>query len=915
MRNGTGGPPKQLLPSMVAGRVPPHDLDAEAAVLSAILLSREALDKVLEILRPEHFYSDANGRIFEAARELALAHIPIDIVSVASWLRDRERLAQVGGPSYLAQLADATPAVAHVGAHAMVVYEKWRLRQLIATCQKVAAEGYGDVGVVQDFIDGAEQAVYEIARTGSRTSVEPLNVVLRSAFEQITKAAERGDRITGYSTGYDKLDAKTAGLHPGDLAIVAARPGMGKTAWVCNVAVNVASPRHITHGTEHGESIEVVEPGYGVVIFSLEMPREQLGTRMVCSEGRVDLGRLRQGHLQPDDWRRLTEGASYLSSLPIWIDDTPAIGLLELRAKVRRIQAEFDREPAPAEPARGKDAQHGRKIGLVVVDYLQLMKGRDNVNSREQEISEISRGLKQLAKELKLPVVALSQLNRAVETRTKTDKRPQLSDLRECLVGSTRLFDPSTGALVALRDGPVRAVGLGPSLRLARSPIARSWSTGVKPVYLLTTASGREIRCTLNHPLRTFRGWTPLGKIKPGDRIAVPRLLPAPQHPTNRLSHEELRLLAYLISDGHYGKHRSVGYVKADRALVADVCAIARNRFGIRARPHLCAGKSSQVELTVPRCGPHGNPLINWLRGLHIHGQLGHDKRFPQAVWTCDNARLAIFLGALWAGDGSVVPRKGGRWVLKFPSTSMGLLDDIGWALLRLGIVASRGTRGRNSKSTRDIATISISDADQIARFARLVPIPGNKGRKLQRAAAACQEIGRNARLDRFPLEITSMVRERARTKGFSWARLGYRCQKKKMCRADLERVARVLEDEDLLALATSDVLWDEVVSVRSDGKEEMFDLRAPATANVVADGIFAHNSGALEQDADLIIFIYRDEYYNAETTNAKGIAELIVAKQRNGPTGKVMTRFTASCTRFDNLAAGDYPEMEDDQP
>jgi replicative DNA helicase len=419
------------MPAMVAGRVPPHDLDAEAAVLSAILLTREALDKVLEILRPEHFYSDANGRIFEAVRELALVHIPVDIVSVASWLRDRERLAMVGGPSYLGQLADATPAVAHVGAHAMVVYEKWRLRQLIATCQKVAAEGYGDVGVVQDFIDGAEQSVYEIARTGSRASVEPLGAVLRAAFQQITEAAERGDRITGYSTGYDKLDAKTAGLHPGDLAIVAARPGMGKTAFVCNIAVNIASPRHFTHAPEQGPPIELVEPGYGVVIFSLEMPREQLAKRMVCSEGRVDLGRLRQGHLQPEDWRRLTEGASYLSSLPIWIDDTPAIGLLELRAKVRRIQAEFNREPEPADPARGREAQHGRKVGLVVVDYLQLMKGREGVQSREQEISELSRGLKQLAKELKLPVVALSQLNRAVETRTKTEKRPQLSDLRE----------------------------------------------------------------------------------------------------------------------------------------------------------------------------------------------------------------------------------------------------------------------------------------------------------------------------------------------------------------------------------------------------------------------------------------------------------------------------------------------------
>jgi replicative DNA helicase len=417
--------PKRLEPAIIAGRVPPHDLDAEAAVLSAILLSRDALDRVLEILKPDHFYSEANGRIFMAAQELATKGTPIDIMTVASWLRDREWLAQIGGPSYLAQISDATPAVGHVGAHASVVYEKWRVRQLIATCQRVAAEGYGDIGVTQEFIDGAEQAIYELARTAQSNSVQPLSQVLKAAFEQITAAAERGDRITGISTGYEKLDAKTAGLHDGDLMIVAARPGMGKTSFVLNLGVNVASPRSVSQPGpgENGHGAERFEPGYGVCVFSLEMPREQLATRLVCSEGRVDLGKLRQGFLQPDDWRRLTEAASYLSSLPIWIDDSPALGILELRAKVRRIQAEYNRPATATSPER--------RVGLVVVDYLQLMKGRDGVNSREQEISEISRGMKQLAKELRVPVIALSQLNRAVETRTTKDKRPQLSDLRE----------------------------------------------------------------------------------------------------------------------------------------------------------------------------------------------------------------------------------------------------------------------------------------------------------------------------------------------------------------------------------------------------------------------------------------------------------------------------------------------------
>jgi len=418
---------EKVEPPIIAGRVPPHDLDAEAAVLSAVMLERDALDRVLEILETQHFYSEANGLIYAATQQLALTGTPIDIVSVASYLRDREQLPRVGGAAYLAQVADATPAVAHVDAHARTVREKWRVRQLIASCQRIAAEGYGDVGVVQEFIDGAEQAVYELARTQEGSNTVRINDVLKVAFEAINKAAERGDRITGVSTGYDKLDAKLAGLHDGDLTIIAARPGMGKTAFVLNLAVNVASPRSVSSpgpsDDGYGASTERQEPGYGVAVFSLEMPREQLATRMVCSEGRVDLGKLRQGFLQPDDWRRLTEGASYLSALPIWIDDSPALGLLELRAKVRRIQAEYNRP--------GVDGGEGQRMGLVVIDYLQLMSGRVGAQSREQEISEISRGLKRLAKELRVPVIALSQLNRGVETRAGKDKRPMLSDLRE----------------------------------------------------------------------------------------------------------------------------------------------------------------------------------------------------------------------------------------------------------------------------------------------------------------------------------------------------------------------------------------------------------------------------------------------------------------------------------------------------
>ncbi|GAC1551005.1 MAG: replicative DNA helicase [Polyangiales bacterium] len=401
----------------LGGRVPPHNGEAEAAVLSTVLCDGSALDS-LDFLAAEHFYGDANKRIFEAALELHKRGQPVDIQTVGAWLKDRERLQAIGGISYLAQLVDATPAVAHVAAHGKIVKEKARIRRLIETCQLVAASGYGDYGEAQEFIDSAEQAIYDIARTPERSTVFQMYDVVRGAFEQLQSALERGKLITGVPSGFHDLDEKTSGMHEGELIIVAARPGMGKTSYVLNIAATVAAaPQLQAPGEEVGS-----DPRYGVMFFSLEMPKEQLANRMMCSEGRVNLSDLRRGQVGGEKWDRLVESANHLSQLPIWIDDSSALSVLELRAKVRRQQHEYDKV------VDGKVVQ---KIGLVVVDYLQLMRGRENVQSREQEISEISRGLKALAKELRVPVIALSQLNRAVETRSAKDKRPQLSDLRE----------------------------------------------------------------------------------------------------------------------------------------------------------------------------------------------------------------------------------------------------------------------------------------------------------------------------------------------------------------------------------------------------------------------------------------------------------------------------------------------------
>ena len=410
----------------VAGRVPPHNNDAEAAVLSSILTEAKSFDIVAEILpNGEPFYADANRRIYDTAMELHREGAPVDIQTVAEVLRRTNRLQAIGGLAYLARLVDATPAVAHVDAHAKIVLDTFRIRQLIETCQMVAAEGYGDYGNAQQFIDSAEQRIYTLARTKEQKTLTLAYDAIKTSFQRYEEAAARGRRITGVPTGFYELDSLTSGMHDGELIIVAARPGMGKTAYVMNMAINVVSPQMIQQ--EDGEVMPDPDAEtFGAIVFSLEMPTHQLTDRVLCSEGRVQLKSYRAGMVQGEPWDRLVESANRVSQLPIWFDDTSSLSVLEIRSRVRRIQAEYNR------PDPNKEGRYQRRVGLVVIDYIQLMGSNagSRAGNREQEISEISRGLKGLAKELHVPVVALSQLNRAVETRGK-DKRPQLSDLRE----------------------------------------------------------------------------------------------------------------------------------------------------------------------------------------------------------------------------------------------------------------------------------------------------------------------------------------------------------------------------------------------------------------------------------------------------------------------------------------------------
>jgi replicative DNA helicase len=382
-------------------RVLPHNLDAEASILGGILLRNDVLTQ-LDTLEVEDFYDHKHKVVFQAVRNLEASARPIDIVTLENEIAKAGKLEAIGGVAFLGELTLRVPTTDNVVAYAEIVTDKHQARKLMLAAGEISEKGYEDGLEVRDYLDDAEAKIFEVTQRRDKTGPEPIKSLVKQVFKSLDERFKAEGGITGVPTGFTDLDVKTAGLQPTELVILAARPAMGKTSFAMSLAQNAATG----------------DGGWPCLVFSLEMSSTQLAERMLCSEARVDSSALRRGQLQRQDMTNLTYAAGTLSKAPILIDDTPALSLRELRARARRFRS-------------NKELFGARKFGLIVIDYLQLMRGSPQAAkaSREQEISEISRGLKALAKELHCPVLALSQLNRSLEQRT--DKRPQLSDLRE----------------------------------------------------------------------------------------------------------------------------------------------------------------------------------------------------------------------------------------------------------------------------------------------------------------------------------------------------------------------------------------------------------------------------------------------------------------------------------------------------
>ncbi|MEG4419885.1 replicative DNA helicase [Microcoleus sp. LAD1_D5] len=861
----------------------PTNIEAEEAILGGILIDPEAISRIAELLRPEFFAITAHQVIYRSALGLFLQGQPTDLMTVTTALTDRNQLEQVGGLTKLAQLVDRTVSAVNIDQYAVLVEDKYQRRKLIEAGNNIVQLGYETAVPLETVLDRAEQEIFSITQERPQQDLVSIGETLNQTFQDLENRNE-GLTLPGIPCGFYDLDAMTGGFQRSDLIIVAARPAMGKTAFCTNIA------HHIAAGQQK----------LPVAVFSLEMSKEQLVQRILSSEAKIESNRLRSGRISQNEWEPISTAIGNLSELPLFIDDTPNITVTEIRSKVRRLQAE-----------------QGGTLGLVLLDYLQLMEGTSD--NRVQELSRITRSLKGLARELNVPIIALSQLSRGVEART--NKRPMMSDLREsgCLTGDSLVMLADTGVRVPIRElvgksgFTVWALNEA-SMQLEKAVVSNAFATGVKPVLRLQTRLGRAIRATGNHKFLTIQGWRRLDELKIGDRIALPRYISSSF--IQSMDNAQIALLGHMIGDGCTLPRHVIQYTTREEDLANTVANLAIEVFGERIIPRICKERDwYQVYLPAAYHLTHNvrNPVTEWLDALGVFGLRSHQKFVPNQIFEQPQEAIALFLRHLWCTDGCI---KTGRGKCHYPSvyyasSSEKLARDVQSLLLRLGINARLFLSPQPGKG-RDQHQVWVTGRPDLDKFIHLIGAVGNyKQQALTEIAEYIEIRSSNTNRDVIPRDVWKMyavpaMQQFGLTTRQMQAQLGNlycgtTLYKHNLGRERAFRLATIVKSDELALLSKSDIYWDEIASIEVDGEAEVYDLTVPALHNFVANDIIVHNS--IEQDADLVIMLYRDEYYNPDSPD-RGIAEVIITKHRNGPTGIIKLLFDAQFTCFRNLAS-----------
>ncbi|MEH2011850.1 replicative DNA helicase [Nostoc sp.] len=861
-------------------RLPPQNIEAEEAILGGILLDPEAISRVSDRLLPEAFYISAHKDIYQAAVRLHAQGKPTDLLSVTSWLTDHELLARIGGRNKLATLVDRTVSAVNIDALAGLVMEKYLRRQLIKAGNEIVHLGYETETELPTVLDQAEQKVFGVTQERPQSGLVHISDTLINNFQDI-EDRNQGIALPGIPCGFYDLDAMTSGFQRSDLIIVAGRPSMGKTAFCLNLAHNIAASYKLP-----------------VAVFSLEMSKEQLTQRLLASEAQIESTYLRTGRLSQTQWEPLSRAIGILSEMPIYIDDTPNITVTQMRSQARRLQAEL-----------------GTELGLIVIDYLQLMEGAGD--NRVQELSKITRQLKGLARELSVPVIALSQLSRGVEART--NKRPMLSDLREsgCLAGDTLVTLSDSGLQVAIKELAGKS-GFAiwalneATMQLEKAIVSNAFSTGIKPLFTLTTRLGRKIRATGNHKFLTINGWKRLDELTPKQHLCLPRHLPSPGKQT--MTYAEVALLGHLIGDGCTLPRHAIQYTTREIDLAQNVAFLATEVFEDSIVPRISPERGwYQVYLSAAQNLTHRvrNPIAKWLDSLGVFGLRSYEKFVPQELFSQPQESIGCFLRHLWSTDGCIklLAGKNLRPIAYYATSSQRLAFDIQTLLLRLGINATLRIVPQVGKGRNQYHVIITGKPDLQLFIIHVGAVGEYKLRSLQDIFQHLENSIHNPNRDIIPkdvwkIEVVPAMQAIGFTTRILQASIGVSFCGSTLYKVNLSReralkVGNIVQSSKLVTLAKSDIYWDEILSIEYSGEEEVFDLTVPGLHNFVANNIIVHNS--IEQDADLVIMLYRDEYYSPDTPD-RGIAEVIIAKHRNGPTGTAKLLFNPQFTKFQNL-------------
>jgi replicative DNA helicase len=1041
-------------------RTPPHDVAAEQCVLGGMLLSKDAISDVIEVIRPTDHYRPAHQLIHEAVLDLYGRGEPADAITVANELTRRGEIARVGGGPYLHTLIASVPTAANAGYYARIVRERAILRRLVEAGTRIVQFGYAGEADADDLVDRAQAEVFAVTDRRAGEDYHSLSEIMPGALDEIEAIGSRNGVLTGVPTGFSDLDSLTNGLHPGQMVVIAARPAIGKAlaldtplptsaGWTTMGDVQVGDhligadgkPTRVVAATEvmHGRpcyevefddgeviiadenhqwvtwnarALEFVEPsglappqvvttgeiartlrrdvalhrsnhaialtacvqpsvlayattagrgdsgspdlrqarwryiadvraaasrpvrcvqvdsrdhlylagrgmipthnstlaldfaraaaiqnGMPTVLFSLEMGRNEITMRLLSAEARVPLSTMRTGQMNDDDWARLARRMSEVADAPLFIDDSPNMSMMEIRAKCRRLKQRND-------------------LKFVLIDYLQLMSSPRRVENRQQEVSEMSRSLKLLAKELDVPVVALSQLNRGPEQRT--DKKPLLSDLREsgCLTADTRILRADTGYEVTLGDllasgeQNVPVWSLDERMRLVPRTMTHAFPSGIKEVFRVRLTSGREVQATSNHPFLTLDGWRPLSDLTARSRVAVSRYVPAPIQ-AEEMPEPELVMLAHLLGDGSFVRNQPIRYASKDEQNLAAVAEAARY-FGITAvRDDYEATRCTSLRLPAPYRLARGrrNPIAAWLDSMGLFGLRSHEKFIPPHIFSLPQNQLALFLRHLWATDGSVTVGKSGAVRVYYGTTSERLVRQLQMLLLRFGITARLHAVGNVYGHPQ--WTVDVKGVKDQRRFLDEIGVHGERGLTAIETQERLDEMTAAGRFDTIPSgvweRVGQIMRERSISLHGMQVAIGTSSRgdlNANICptRSRIERIAKILDDAELEILATNDLFWDTIASIESIGHKPVYDATVLGTHNFVANGISVHNS--IEQDSDVVILLHREDYYEKESPRA-GEADLIVAKHRNGPTATVTVAFQGHYSRFVDMAPG----------